>query len=432
MQKRISVGAAAILIIISIVITFQITYLSVNNKYKNLMNNMEIEYSGNSNTENSNNLSDVSLYSKLATVDEVVRSTYVGEIDEDYLSDYIIRGYIAGIGDKYAYYMTSEEYVDFISEQNGELVGIGVMVIYNGDYSAIEVVTVMPDSPALEAGVLPGDLIVTVEGESVGELGYYPAIARVKGEEGTSTNFQVLRIDSEGFYNYIDFSIARAPVTSLSVTYRQYQDTNIGIIKILQFDATTPSQFKEAITNLKANGVEKFIFDVRNNPGGELNSITSILDYLLPEGPIIRAVDNQGNWTQIDSDAAELDAEMVVIVNSNTASAAELFSSAMKDYNKATLVGTLTYGKGTMQSVMTLPDYSAISVSTAMYYPPFSDNYEGVGVEPHIIVELPAEVADKNLYKVTDEEDTQLQTAIGVLEGTIEVPDVSLNSEVEN
>jgi len=422
MSKKISVGAAAILLIIAVIITFQITYLTVNNKYKNLLNEMEIAYG--SETGESGNItgSGTDISSKLNTVDEIVRNTYVGEIDEEYLSDYIIRGYIAGIGDKYAYYMSSEEYIEFVSDQRGELVGIGVMVIYNGDYSAIEVVTVMPDSPALEAGILPGDLIVNVEGEAVGELGYYPAIARVKGDEGTNTNFQVLRIGSNGVSEYIDFSITRAPVTSLSVTYRQYNDTNIGIIKILQFDATTPTQFKDAIINLQAAGVEKFVFDLRDNPGGELNSITSILDYLLPEGPIIRAFDKAGNWTQIDSDKDQFEAEMVIIVNENTASAAELFSSAMKDYEKATLVGTLTYGKGTMQSVMTLPDYSAISVSTAMYYPPFSDNYEGVGVEPHIVVELPEEAQNKNLYKVTDEEDTQLQTAVGVLQGTVEVP----------
>ena len=163
------------------------------------------------------------------------------------------------------------------------------------------------------------------------------------------------------------------------------------------------------------SGVTSLIFDVRYNPGGELDSITQILDYLLPEGPIIRTVDRDGNWDAIYSNAASLDMPMAVLVNGSTASAAELFTSALKDYGKAIVVGTQTYGKGTMQTVIPLDDGSAISISTRMYYPPFSENYEGVGIKPDIIVEMADEVKNINIYKITDHQDTQLQAAIEAL-----------------
>ena len=157
------------------------------------------------------------------------------------------------------------------------------------------------------------------------------------------------------------------------------------------------------------------MFDVRYNPGGDLESITEILDYLLPEGPIVRIVDADGNEDVRYSDASELDMPMCVLVNSSTASAAELFSSALQDYDKAELVGTVTYGKGTMQTIIRLADNTGLGISYRMYNPPYSDNYEGVGVQPDYVVEMDEGVADKNIYKITDAEDTQLQKAIELL-----------------
>ena len=296
-------------------------------------------------------------------------------------------------------------------------------MIYNAEVGALEVTGVMPDSPALEAGVLPGDLIVRVGDDLVSELGYYVAIDDMKGGEGTAAVFTALRADENGVYDELDFSIVRAHVTEQTVMYHRYANADgsesaIGIIKILQFDAKTPEQFKAAVEDLTAQGVTKLIFDVRYNPGGELDSITDILDYLLPEGPIIRTVDREGNWETEYSNAASVDLPMAVIVNGNTASAAELFTSALKDYGKAVVVGTVTYGKGTMQSVIPLDDGSAISISTKMYYPPYSDNYEGIGVQPDVTVELAEELLDVNIYKITDAEDNQLQAAISTLSGS--------------
>ncbi len=352
-------------------------------------------------------------------LDEVISyfdNLYVGEFDKDEIYKYLIAGYIAGTGDKYAQYYDDEGFAELHQDLNGEMQGIGVSVIYNADYKAIEIIDVFNDSPAMAAGVEVGDLIVFVgaDRESVAEMGYDAALKKLQGTAGTTADFVVLRGDDYG--TEIEFSVERDSIKEQTVSSRICSlDATVGIIKISSFDSATVGQFKDAVESLKEDGAEKLIFDVRNNPGGELNSICSILDYLLPEGPIMKAVDKNGEEEARTSDASELDMPMAVLTNSNTASAAELFSCALKDYEKAVLVGTVTYGKGCMQTIFPLSTGGGLSITTAMYYPPFSDNYDGVGVTPNIEVELSGDAASKSLYKLTDEEDTQLCAAVKAL-----------------
>ncbi len=394
MSKKISIGTAIILMLLAVLVTFQLTFVSLSNKYQSELNELTVSQD---------------MYAKLAAVDELYRTLYIGDIDEKTLTDNLIRGYVLGTGDKYAYYLDEEQFAEMMASNNAELQGIGIMVIYQNDM--IEIISVMPDSPALEAGLEPGDIIAYVGGESVAELGYTAAVNRLQGEAGTLAEFTVQRGDE-----LIDYSIERGYVNEQSVMYHVYEpDPTIGIVKILSFNLGTPDQFKSACEELIAGGVTKFVFDVRYNPGGDLESITEILDYLLPEGPIVHIVDAEGNEDIRYSDASELDMPMCVLVNSSTASAAELFSSALQDYDKAELVGTVTYGKGTMQTIIRLADNTGLGISYRMYNPPYSDNYEGVGVQPDYFVEMDESVADKNIYKITDEEDTQLQKAIELL-----------------
>ena len=356
-------------------------------------------------------------YDELSEIKAYFDNIYIGEIDDETLTDAVISGYVAGSGDKYAYYYNEEAYEELRRELQGDMQGIGVMVIYNADYKGIEIINVFPDSPAMEAGVEPGDLIVYVgdELESVAYLGYEGALKKLQGEAGTVAKFVAYRGD-----NYTEehkFEIERSFVTEQTVDYRVYSlDSSVGIIKITSFDTKTVEQFKNAVSALQAEGVTKLVFDVRNNPGGELVSICTILDSLLPEGPIIRTVDKSGTETiPYTSDATELDMPMAVIVNGSTASAAELFTSALMDYEKATVVGTLTYGKGCMQSIFPLQSGGALSLTSALYYPPFSENYNEIGITPDVVVELEGEAAEKNIYKLTDEEDTQLKAAVASL-----------------
>ncbi len=445
MRKKISIGAAVVITLICCIVTFQTTYIVLHNKFEDryLSEAVNASYGGGTLSENGQNGSSLSsggdvnfgsdenevmeanaafmnkLAARLGEVDALYRTLYIGDLDDDKLIDGAIAGYVAGTGDDYAAYYNSEAFEDFMSDMEGEVAGIGVNVIYNTDYKAIEVLNVVPDSPALKAGVEPGDLIVYVgtgeEKEAVSVIGYYPAINELRGEVGSHALFTVFR--GEDYSEEIEFDIVREVVEEISVMPRVYAlDEKVGVIKITGFDANTPVQFVDAVEDLKNQGCDRLVIDLRYNPGGELMSIVTILDYILPEGPIVRIFDADGNEVKsYSSEAGELDMPMSVLVNGSTASAAELFTSAVKDYNKATIVGTTTYGKGCMQSTIPLSFGGACSVTYRMYNPPFSDNYHGVGIFPDVEIELDEALEGKNIYKITDEEDNQLEAAVKAL-----------------
>lgn len=404
MKKKISLGVSIVLVLLAALLTFQITFTVMSVKHRE---EMTAAYA---HLEN---------YNKLLEVDALFRGLYVKDIDETELMDGILAGYVMGSGDRFGAYYPAEEFQTYMDSLNGDMQGIGVNVIYNSDYGAIEIINVMPNSPALDAGVEPGDMIVYVgaddEMESVAELGYYGALAKLQGKAGTTAEFTVAR--GKHYEESVSFSILRGYVTEQTVLYHVYDpDKTVGVVKITGFDKATPDQFFAAVQNLLNGGCTRLVVDVRNNPGGELTAICSVLDFLLPSGPVIRTVDRAGNEEVIYySDSDELKIPMAVLVNENTASAGELFCSALQDYNKAVIVGTQTYGKGSMQTIRQLSDGSGLSVTYRYYCPPFSDNYDGVGVAPDVVVEPAGAMLEKNIYKITDEEDNQLQAAVAEL-----------------
>ncbi len=355
------------------------------------------------------------IYSKMNTLSKMVDQYYVRDVNEEKLMNYALKGYMYGIGDYYADYYTKEEYEQLMSNIEGAGVGVGINVVYDEEHEAIQIVNVVKDSPADKAGVMAKDIIthITADGKklAVKDIGYDDALDKMLGEIGTTATFTVKR--GEDYSETVEFSIVRSQFTNTSVMYHTYSlDNSVGIIRITGFDHATPTQFKEATQNLIDNGAKAFIIDVRNNPGGELNSVCTVLDMLLPEGPIIKTVDKSG--TEIvarSSDADRLDIPMVVVANGNTASAAELFCAALKDYKLADMVGTNTYGKGSMQSTFKLPDGSGVKMTTNLYNPPFSPNYDGIGIKPDVEVELDKDLQNKNPYLVTDEEDNQIAAA---------------------
>ncbi|MBE6687416.1 MAG: S41 family peptidase [Ruminococcaceae bacterium] len=392
MKKRFSTLTFVIAVLAAILITFQVTFVSCYFAY------------GRNKGKSSSLIGGLDM---LNSVDYVYSNYYYGDIDKEELEEGLIYGYLYGTGDKYGEYMDAESYARFTDDSNGKNVGIGVTVIYDDTAEAIEIVSVIPDSPAEKAGVLTGDHIVKVGGESVGELGYYSALSKMQGEAGTKAEFTISRDGEE-----TEFSCVREEITQNTAVGRMHSDGETGIVRIEEFDAATFKQFKSAVKELREKGAVRFVFDVRGNPGGDLESIVSVLDYLLPEGPIIRIEDKDGNETVRESDEKQLDMPMAVLVNENTASAAELFASALQDYEKAVLVGKTTYGKGSMQSVIPLNDGAALRLTIKMYKPPFSESYDGVGVVPDIDVDMAEEYENTSLYKLTDETDTQLIRAI--------------------
>ncbi len=396
-KKKISIPVFLMICAFLIIITFQVTFLAVSQMYRKEIADLNADTA--ENWEN-----------KLEYINELTQLYFLKEIPLETLAETLPAAYVAALNDKYTYYMPKEQYESFTSNNNADLQGIGVNVIYNSEYNAIEVVGVMSGSPALENGVNTGDLIYIVEGQKVADVGYNVAVDIMLGEAGSIASFSVMR-EKDGSFESIDFKIERGFIVEETVTYR-LQGENVGIIRIEEFDLGTPKQFKEAIDALLQMGADRFVFDVRYNPGGALESITEILDMLLPKGPIIRAVDRYGQEEVINSDENEFNYPMAVVANGSTASAAELFTSALKDYKKAVIVGEKTYGKGTMQSVISLPDGSAVCMTTAKYYPPFSDSYDEIGIIPDKEVFLSEEYANTSIYKLTYEQDTQLKTAV--------------------
>ena len=423
MSKKISIGATAAVVALCCLATFQGTYLFLQNRFEEkYIDNAVLSRGGTASAAGTS----VSLVlggeqedfmtrvtNKLAEVDALYRNYYIGELDDDVLIDSVISGYVLGTGDEYAAYYNQDGFESLIQDLEGEMAGIGVNVIYNTEYRLIEILSVSAGSPAEKAGVMPGDLVVTVgeEKESVAELGYQPSINKLRGVIGTKAVFSVLR--GENYSETVDFEIVRDKIVEQTVMNHVYgPDNSIGVIKISGFDAKTPVQFVESVETLQKQGCDKLIIDLRYNPGGELSSIVTTLDYILPEGPVIRIFDADGREVKAYySEPSELNMPMAVVVNGSTASAAELFTSAVRDYNKATIVGETTFGKGCMQTTVPLSDNSAVSITYRMYSPPFSENYHGVGIVPDVEVVLDENLMFKNVYKITDEEDNQLAAA---------------------
>lgn len=392
--KRLSLTSSIILIILSCVLTFQITYVSQAKKYENALNSA---------------YGDELDLSLLGELNSLYKGNFVGKLDKDKLNEGILEGYIKGSGDKYGSYMTAEEFAEHSATMKNNAVGIGVSVTYNAENDAIEILRVYKDSPALTAGVKVGDLIIAVDGKSVSEVGYNDSVDAVKGVKDSIVKLTLKRDGSN-----TEVSVKRREVTIETVEYRLLDD-NIGYIRITNFYEKTPDEFKSAVQALKDKNASGIVFDVRGNTGGRLDSITNVLDYLLPEGPLVRIADSSGNFETISSDEECIDIPMTVLVNGMTASAAELFTSALMDYDKATVIGTQTFGKGTVTSAKPLSDGSWVYISTELYYPPYSDNFEGVGITPDVVLELPDEVKNISLYKLSYEQDTQLKKAVEIL-----------------
>ncbi len=408
MQKKVPVYAVVLIALASIVATFEITLVLIGQNFSSRL---------------SEEVSQYSKFSKLIEIDKVVSDEYIGEMDEKTLLEGAINGYFGALGDKYSYYLSSEDMDEMMNGMDSKFVGIGVHVIYDSENYLMEVISVINGSPSMEADIEPGDKIYKIEGQTVEELGYYGALAEIKGDEGSKVKVTVIRDNKE-----IDFTLTRAAIEEETVEYRLLTDpdtkkeSNVGFVRISEFDNNTGDHFVSAVNELKKLGAKSLVIDLRNNPGGELNSVLTALDFVLPEGPIINTTDSKGNKETEYSDAAYLDMELAILVNENSASAAELFTSAVKDYAhkgqiKATVIGTLTYGKGIMQVIQRFEDGSGMSLTYKEFSPPYSESYHGKGVVPDVELELSDEAKSVNFYKLTEDMDNQLQYALKMLLG---------------
>ncbi len=414
-KKRITPFACILISVLVCIVTCVGSVAVLNNRHNARVNQLRKQTAGIGEYINLvNSMGDsADKYAKLSLLIDKLEQYYVNDYNESAVWDNIYKTLALSIGDNYSQYFTAEEYNALISENSGNFVGIGVHATFDVDANGIYIFGVMPNSPAEKGGLLKGDIIVSAEGVDATESNYYTMLDLIRGEEGSEVSLTVLRGEEK-----LDFTLIRGGVASENVIYEKLND-NVAYIRILSFsDETLTTQFTSAISRAQQDGCDRFIFDLRNNSGGFLEEICKTLDILLPEGPIINIVDKAGNTTTRDSDANSIKAEkMVVLCNESTASAAELFTAALRDYDLAEIVGVKTFGKGTMQTTYTLEDGSAIKMSTAFYNPPSNESYDGVGIIPDYEVKLD-EKWESRFYKMPKEEDRQLQKAIELVTST--------------
>lgn len=352
---------------------------------------------------------------KLAEIKDYVDSYFIGEVDEAKLADAAAAGMIEGLGDEWSYYISADEYQSYEESVTNSYVGIGVTITSEGVDKGLLIKDVTPNSPAYEAGLQIGDLILAVEGTPIldgseGALDINQTKDRVRGAEGTSVT---LTVSQAGELK--DLTITRRAIKVVNVTSRMLEG-DLMYIRISNFEKDAAKDTIAAIDEALAQGAKGIIFDVRYNPGGYKHELVQVLDYLLPEGPLFRSVDYAGRESVDNSDADHVEIPMAVLVNYDSYSAAEFFGAALQEYEAAVIVGEQTYGKGRFQTSFRLSDGSAINISIGQYTTPKGVSLVGKGITPDCVVEL-SEEKEADLYygRLPFEEDDQLQKAIEVL-----------------
>lgn len=348
---------------------------------------------------------------KIGQIEEVINQNYLNEVDEEEIEAGIYKGMISGLGDSYAAYYTQDELKALRESTSGAYQGIGAKLSQDPDSGAIQVVTCFEGTPAQKAGLLPGDILYTVNGTEVTGKDLTDVVSMIKTAEGDQVHIQVAR---DGEKDYLDFDVERSEVSVPTVAYKM-MDNKIGYVAISEFDEVTAKQFQDALADLDEQGMEKLIIDLRNNLGGLLDTCCEMLRQILPEGRIVYTEDKDGNQEEYNCDGAHaFKKPLVVLVNGYSASAAEIFSGAVKDYGIGTLVGTKTFGKGIVQRIVGLQDGTAVKLTISKYFTPNGTDIHQKGIEPDVTVELDESL--KNKVTITEEEDNQLQKAISILQ----------------
>lgn len=397
MNKKISLGLALSLIFLSVALAVTIT-MTVSMK---IYNKIIKDVASRSN-----------LYSSVSEIDDLVRENYFGEINENLLTAMMSGGYVEGVGDRYSYYMTADDYTAYKEEEKGNKGGIGIIAVYDSQNNNIYVAEVSEGSPAQLQGISKGDVITAVDSVAVSQGNYEDLMESLNGQK--LTNVQVTYTHG-GESKTV--SVARG-YAAQTVYYSVAN--NIGYIKITAFYSTTAQQLEKALKHMSSNSVSSIIFDVRNTDTALIANAVECIDILVPvategTGALATAVDKEGNTLEtFTSDSDSVNFSMVVLINGKTSGAAELFACDLRDFGMAQLIGTKTMGNGTMQKVFELSDGGAIALTVAKINPYKSESFNGKGLEPDISVELTAE-QNSRLEMLSQADDAQYQKAVELL-----------------
>ena len=349
-------------------------------------------------------------YNKLDELTGLIDTYFIEEANHADMEDAAAAAMVDSLGDQWSYYMTTKDYEAYIEQMQNAYVGIGITITVAQDETGLEVIKVNEGGPADEAGMLAGDVIVAVEGQSVAGMDTTAVRDLVRGKEGTQVLIGIRRGTET-----MDLSVTRKTVKTPVVEYRMLND-GIGLVTIYNFDDRCSEETLGAIESLLAQGATALIFDVRNNPGGYKHELVKVLDYLLPEGPLFRSEDYRGKVEVDESDARCLEIPMAVLVNADSYSAAEFFAAALDEYDAAIVVGEKTTGKGYFQSSFELRDGSALNLSIGKYTTPNGVSLANVGITPDVTVGVDEETAFLIYAGTLDPaEDPQIQAAIEAL-----------------
>ena len=349
---------------------------------------------------------------KLERLQMLIEERFIGEVNPTAMEDAAADAMIMSLGDRWSYYIPADQYQSYLEQMQNAYVGVGITVTSREDGTGIEILKVVAGGPAEEAGLLPGDVITAVNGEAVDPTNITELSLRVKGEEGTTVDLTILRSGSETV-----FTVERRQI-KMKVAEGQMLTDSIGLVTIYNFDDRCAQESVAAIEKLLSSGAQALVFDVRNNPGGYKHEMVKLLDYLLPKGVLFRSEDYTGATANDYSDARCLEVPMVVLVNSESYSAAEFFAAALREYDAALVVGEQTCGKGYFQQSYELGDGSAVNISVGKYYTPKGASLAEVGITPDVEVAVDDETF-MAIYNQTlaPEEDPQIQEAVRVLSG---------------
>ncbi|HBN28912.1 MAG TPA: S41 family peptidase [Clostridiaceae bacterium] len=347
-------------------------------------------------------------YEKMKPVNDIIKDNYYEKIDDSKMVEGAIKGMVSALDDPYTVFMNKKEFDELKTSTQGSFTGVG---IYIGDKDGkIVVVAPIEDSPAEKAGIKSGDIITKVNGQEVSAKESDKAVSMMKGKAGTKVKITIYR---EGVGEK-DIEVTREKIVFKTVKSEMLPD-NIAYIRITTFDENTSKAFVSALDDMKSKGMKGLILDLRDNPGGLLDECKVVADKLLGKGTIVYTLDKDGKKEVLESDEDKINVPLVVLTNGGTASASEIVSGAVRDHKAGTLIGTTTFGKGLVQTVIPLIDGTGIKVTTARYYTPSGECIQKKGIKPDIEVPLPDNLKDKPISELNRAEDVQLKKAIEVI-----------------
>ena len=358
--------------------------------------------------DESDSLVDQKTIDKLERLEYIIRRFYYkdDEISDEDLIEGAYYGMLEALGDPYSTYYSPEELASLMEQTEGIYYGIGAYVSLDTTTNYPKIVSAIPGTPAEEANLRSDDIIYEVDGVSTYDMSLDSVVAMIKGEEGTKVTLTIYRA---GEPDYLHVDVERRRVESPTVSMEMLED-GMAYIQITEFDEVTVDQFADALATARGSGMKGLILDLRANPGGSLSSVVDIAQMLLPKGLIVYTEDKYGNRDEYRCDGKrEFDQPMVVLVDGNSASAAEILAGSIQDYGLGTLVGTTTFGKGIVQQIITLSDGSAVKVTVSSYYTPNGRNIHGIGIEPDVVCQFDADAYYDEDY------DNQLERAKEVL-----------------